>query len=73
MAKLWLTDRVYSVWAYLIRIAYWLVAIFISSLYLQHYSQQSWFKIGLMSISVLFVVVFVALARILDDLFKPSK
>jgi|GEM_PF-6461385 len=71
MAKLWLTDRVYSVWAYLIRIAYWLAALFIASLYLQHYSGQSWFKFGLMSISVLFVVVFIALGRILDHLFSP--
>ncbi|MCG6201744.1 hypothetical protein [Psychromonas antarctica] len=73
MAKLWLTNRVYPFWAYLIRIAYWLVAIFISSLYLQYYSQQSWFKIGLMLISVLFVVAFLALARILDDHCKPPK
>lgn len=73
MAKLWLTDRVYSVWAYLIRIAYWLVALFISSLYLQHYSGHSQFKIGLMLISLLFVVVFLGLARILDHLFKPPK
>ena len=37
MAKLWLTDRAYPLWAYLLRILYWLVAIYVSSLYLDHY------------------------------------
>ncbi|MFT6984492.1 MAG: uncharacterized membrane protein (DUF441 family) [Psychromonas sp.] len=73
MAKLWLTDRVYSVWEYLIRIAYWVAVIFISSLYLQHYSEQNWFKMGLILGSILSVVVFLGFARILDHLFKPPK
>jgi uncharacterized membrane protein YhdT len=70
MAKLWLTDKSYSMWAYLIRICYWLVAIYLSSLYLQHYEQESWFKIGLMVISLLFVAVFLGLGRYLDHFFK---
>ena len=73
MAKLWLTDRAYTFWGSLIRIAYWLIAIFISSLYVQHYSQESYFKIGLMLISLLLVIGFIVLARILDHLFKTTK
>lgn len=70
MAKLWLTDKTYSVWAYLIRLAYWLGAIYLSSLYLQRYEQESGFKIGLMVISLVFVVGFLKLGRWLDQLFK---
>lgn len=73
MAKLWLTERSYNFWAALIRIAYWLAAIYLSTLYLQHYAQQSWFKIGLMAISLLFVIGFFFLARLLDHLFKMLK
>ncbi len=73
MAKLWLTDKSYSVWAYFIRIAYWLGAIYLSSLYLQHFEQESWFKIGLIAMSVVFVVGFLALARMLDHYFKSAK
>lgn len=73
MAKLWLTDKAYSVWAYLIRILYWLVAIYLSSLYLQHYEQESWFKIGLMVISLVFVIGFLKLGRWLDHFFKIKK
>ncbi|MCW8994643.1 MAG: hypothetical protein OQK77_02385 [Psychromonas sp.] len=73
MSKLWITERTYNFWGSLIRIAYWLGAIFLSTLYLQHYSQQAWFKIGLMLISSLFVVGFIALARLLDHLFKTTK
>ena len=73
MAKLWLTDRAYTFGGSLIRIAYWLGAIFLSTLYLQHCSQQTWFKIGLMVISLLFVIGFIALARLLDHLFKTPK
>ncbi|WP_413700075.1 hypothetical protein ACLKMH_22765 [Psychromonas sp. KJ10-10] len=70
MAKLWLTDKSYSLWANIIRVLYWLLAIYLSSLYLQHFEQQSWFKVGLMVISVLFVVIFLGLARYLDHLLK---
>jgi uncharacterized membrane protein YhdT len=73
MAKLWLTERSYNFWAALIRIAYWLAAIYLSTLYLQHYALQSWFKIGLMAISLLFVIGFFLLARMLDHLFKTPK
>jgi len=73
MAKLWLTDKRYSLWAYLIRIAYWLFAIYLSILYQEHFEHQSWFKIGLMIISLLFVIGFLAMARYLDHLFKIKK
>jgi len=73
MAKLWLTDRRYSMWAYIVRIAYWLVAIYLSTLYQQHFEQYDWFKIGLMIISLLFVIGFLALGRYLDHLFKIKK
>ena len=73
MAKLWLTDKAYSMWAYLIRILYWLLAIYISTLYLQHFEQQSWFKVGLMVISLLFVIGFLGLGRYLDHFFKIKK
>ncbi|WP_028864159.1 hypothetical protein [Psychromonas aquimarina] len=73
MAKLWLTERNYSFGASLCRIIYWLAAVYLSSLYLQHCSQFSWFKIGLMLISVTFVVGFLLLGRCLDHLFKQPK
>ncbi|WP_019617118.1 hypothetical protein [Psychromonas ossibalaenae] len=73
MAKLWLTDQGYSFWASLCRIIYWLGAVYLSSLYLQHYSQFSWFKVGLILISVTFVVGFLLLGRCLDHLFKLPK
>lgn len=73
MAKLWLTDKAYSAWAYIIRIAYWLVAIYLSTLYLQYYEHESWFKIGLMLMSLLFVVGFLGLGRYLDHFFKIKK
>lgn len=73
MAKLWLTDKSYSLWAYAIRIIYWLVAIYLSMLFSQNYDQQSWFDIGLMLISLLFVVGFLGLGRYLDHFFKDKK
>jgi len=73
MAKLWLTDKSYSVWAYLIRILYWLVAIYLATLYQANFDQHSWFKVGLMVSSLLFVVGFLVLGRYLDHLFKDNK
>ena len=73
MAKLWLTDRPYSFWGYFFRIAYWLGVIFLSSLYLQAYAEQAWFKIGLMLASLLFVVGYIFLARLLDHLLATEK
>ncbi len=70
MAKLWLTDKAYPVWSYLIRIIYWLLALYFSSLYLQHFQQESWYKIGLMAISLVFVIVFLKLGRWLDHFFN---
>lgn len=73
MAKLWLTDRAYPLWSYVLRIMYWLVAIYISSLYVDHFSVHSWFKMGLMLLSIIFVVGFLFLARLLDHYFKAQK
>lgn len=73
MTKLWLTDKSYTLCGILLRIAYWLAAIFISSRYVLNYSQQNNFKIGLMLISFLFVIGFLGFARILDHFFKTAK
>jgi hypothetical protein len=72
LAKLWLTDRAYPLWAYVFRILYWLFAIYLSSLYLQYYSDHDWFKIGLMLLSVFFVIISLLLGRCLDHFFKPG-
>ena len=73
MEKRWLTDRSYSLFTIFIRIAYWLAAIYLSGLYLQHYSEHTWFKVGLMLISLLFVIGFLLLTRKLDHLFETPK
>lgn len=73
MSKLWLTDKAHSIWGSLFRIGYWLLAIYLSSLYLQNFQQQSWFKFGLMGLSLLFVVVFLLLIRLLDRFFKTPE
>ncbi len=73
MAKLWLTDKSYPVLATIGRICYWLVALYLSYLYIENFDQQSWFKVGLMVISVLFVVGFLYVARLLDHYFKSAK
>lgn len=72
MAKLWLTDKSYPIWSYLLRIIYWLVAIYLSSLFLQHFQGQSWLKMGLIVISVLFVVIFLVFTRFIDRFLKVS-
>jgi len=73
MAKLWLTDKQYPIFSSLLRIAYWLMAIYLSSLFLQHYQEQSWFKIGLITISILFVGLFLIFTRFIDRFLKISK
>lgn len=70
MGKLWLTDRNYSLLGYLLRIGYWLAALYLSSLYLHYYEGHDWFKLGLMLISLLFVAGFLALTRCLDHISK---
>lgn len=72
MAKLWLTDKSYPIWSYLLRIIYWLVAIYLSSLFLQYFQGQSWLKMGLIVISVLFVVIFLVFTRFIDRFLKVS-
>lgn len=72
MAKLWLTDKSYPIWSYLLRIAYWLIAIYLSSQFLQSYQDQSWFKVGLIVISILFVIIFLVFTRFIDRFLKVS-
>jgi uncharacterized membrane protein YhdT len=66
MTKLWLTDKRYPFWAYLLRILYWLFALYLSSLFLQAYEQESGFKIALIAISILFVIIFLIFTRFID-------
>ena len=70
MARLWLTDKSYPIWSYVLRIAYWLMAIYLSSLFLQVYQDQSWFKVGLIVISILFVIIFLVFTRFIDRFLK---
>lgn len=72
MAKLWLTDKSYSIWSYLLRIIYWLLAIYLSSLFLQAYGQESWSKVGLIVLSILFVIIFLVFARLIDHFLKVT-
>jgi len=73
MKKRWLTDQPYNLYGALIRIIYWLVAIYLSSLYLQKYSETEYQKVGLMLISFIFVVLFIFVTRISDHFFKFKK
>jgi len=72
MAKLWLTDKSYPLWSALLRIAYWLFAIYLSSLYLQVFQHQSWFKIGIITLSILFVIIFLLFTRFIDRFLKVT-
>ncbi|MEJ6079765.1 hypothetical protein MT391_14670 [Vibrio sp. 1-Bac 57] len=72
MAKLWLTDKSYPIWSYLLRIIYWLLAIYLSSLFLQAYGQESWSKVGLIVLSILFVIIFLVFARLIDHFLKVT-
>ncbi|WP_166371761.1 hypothetical protein [Psychromonas sp. SA13A] len=72
MAKLWLTDKSYPIWSYLLRIIYWLLAIYLSSLFLQAYDQESWSKVGLIVLSILFVIIFLVFARLIDHFLKVT-
>lgn len=72
MAKLWLTEKNYPICSAVLRIAYWLFAIYLSNIYLQNFKEQSWFQFGLIAISVLFVVIFLIYARFLDRFFKKQ-
>ena len=73
MTKLWLTDKSYSIWSYLLRILYWLFAIYLSSLFMEVYQQESWFKISLIAISVLFVIIFLIFTRFIDRFLTINK
>lgn len=72
MAKLWLTDKSYPIWSYLLRIIYWLLAIYLSSLFLQAYGQESWSKVGIIVLSILFVIIFLVFARLIDHFLKVA-
>lgn len=72
MAKLWLTDKSYPIWSYLLRILYWVLAIYLSSLFLQAFEHESWLKVGLIGISILFVIIFLRFTRFIDRFLKVS-
>lgn len=73
MSKLWLTDKSYPFWSYLLRILYWVFAIYLSSLFMQAYQQESWFKIVLIAISILFVIIFLRFTRFIDYFLGINK
>lgn len=73
MTKLWLTDKAYPLWSYLLRILYWLFALYLSSLFMQTYQQENWFKIGLIAISILFVIIFLLFARLIDGFLSMNR
>lgn len=72
MEKLWLTDKSYPIWSYLLRLLYWLFAIYLSNLFLQSYQQESWFKIGLVFISIVFVILFLRFTYFIDRFLKVA-
>ena len=73
MAKLWLTDKSYPFWSYLLRILYWILSIHLSSLFMQAYQQESWFKIGLIAISILFVIIFLRFTVFIDRFLSINR
>ena len=73
MTKLWLTDKNYPFWSYLLRILYWVFAIYLSTLFMQAYQQESWFKFLLIAISILFVIIFLIFARFIDRYLTANK
>lgn len=73
MAKRWLTERNYSFLPAVLRIAYWLLAIYLSNFYLQYFNGQSWLQFGLIVLTVVFVIIFLIYARFLDRFFKNKK
>ena len=70
MAKLWLTDKSYPIWSYVLRILYWVLAIYLSSLFLQAFEHESWFKLALMAMSILFVIIFLKFTQFIDRFLK---
>ncbi|MDA7745754.1 hypothetical protein N8878_00285 [Psychromonas sp.] len=70
MSRLWLTDKSYPIWSYVLRILYWLLAIYLSSLFLKQYEDESWFKVGLIVISIVFVIIFLRFTRFIDRFLK---
>lgn len=70
MARLWLTDKSYPIWSYVLRILYWLLAIYLSSLFLQAFEHESWFKLALMAMSILFVIIFLKFTQFIDRFLK---
>jgi len=70
MERLWLTDKSYPIWSYVLRILYWVLAIYLSSLFLQVFEHESWFKLGLMAMSILFVIIFLKFTQFIDRFLK---
>jgi len=73
MTKLWLTDKNYPFWSYFLRILYWVFAIYLSTLVMQAYQQESWFKFLLIAISILFVIIFLIFTRFIDRYLTTNK
>ena len=73
MTKLWLTDKHYPFWSYLLRILDWVFAIYLSSLFMQAYQDESWFKIALIASSILFVIIFLRFTRFIDRYLTINK
>ena len=73
MTKLWLTDKNYPFWSYLLRILYWVFAIYLSTLVMQAYQQETWFKFLLIAISILFVIIFLIFTRFIDRYLTANK
>ena len=70
MARFWLTDKSYPILSCVLRIAYCMMAIYLSILFLQAYQDQSWFKFGFIVISILFVIIFLVFTRFIDRFLK---
>ena len=73
MTRLWLTDKNYPFWSYLLRILYWVFAIYLSTLVMQTYQQETWFKFLLIAISILFVIIFLIFTRFIDRYLTANK
>ncbi len=70
VAKLWLTEKHYSLVSSLLRIGYWLGALYLSYHYMQIFSQHALFKVGLVGLSIVLLLLFLIWARCIDHLFK---
>jgi len=73
MTKRWLTDKSYSIWGYVLRLLYWLVAVYLSQLFLQSEVFELTGKIGLLILSSVFVIIFLLFTRFIDRFLDVNK